>query len=123
MKTLIGILLCLFVLSGCGHQISSKDLIGKYCLNRSLHKDSIFIYDNHTYAHRYHATNNRTFECKGNWEFNPSVNEIKFKDFLFFTDAGNDGLPPGNWDSRVVVTSNGKIQLIYSSEDNIYFQN
>jgi hypothetical protein len=111
------------VLSSCIHKTNSKSLIGNYCLNTALRKDSIIINSNHTYTHRFHALNNRTLECKGNWEFNSTTNEIKFKDFLFFTDRGYDSLPPGNWDAKVSFTQDGKTQIIYSSEDNIYFQN
>jgi len=112
----------LIILSGCTHKTNMKALSGKYCLNTALHKDSILIDSNHTYTHRFHAVNNHTFECKGNWEFNPTTNEIKFKDFLFFTDRGLDGLPPGDWDAKVNDTQDGKIQIIYSSENNIYYE-
>jgi hypothetical protein len=122
MKKLLIFFLSLFALLGCIRQVTPKTMIGKYCLNRASGRDSIYIYDNQTYVHRFYALNHRVFECKGNWEINKTVNSIKFKNFIFFTDAGRDGLPSGDWDSKIETSSGGKVRLIYSSEDDIYFE-
>jgi hypothetical protein len=116
------ILVLAFALVGCVRKVDPKAMIGKYCLNRASNRDSIYIYGNHTYAHRFNTLDHRVFECKGKWGINKSANEIKFENFIFFTDAGRDGLPPGDWDSKIETSSDGKVRLVYSSEDNIYFE-
>jgi hypothetical protein len=99
-------------------------LVGKYSFNRfnkDSHNDSLFVNDDSTYKHKFRTDDGRVFEINGAWEYDSVGQEILFKDFRFLTDAGPTDLPPGNWYSKVIVTENGEIRLMYSSENNIYF--
>jgi|GEM_PF-1487411 len=121
----IRILFSLFCLSfavalGCTRpRPDLKMFVGKYCFSRDV-KDSIIISTDSTYRHKFSASNGRVFEAAGKWEYDSIGQEIRFEDFIFFNDNGSDGLPPGNWFSRVQMDDN-EVRLMYSSEDNIYF--
>lgn len=106
---------------GCSFAPDSKVLTGKYSLNRAPYKDSLFINQDNTYKHKFTKTSGQIFEADGKWKYDSLNAEILFKDFVFFSDAGADDLPPGNWYAKVEVTNAGEVRLIYSSEDRIYF--
>ncbi len=106
---------------GCSFNPNKEILIGKYCLNRSNNRDSIFIYIDNSYTHQYISNEGKLFQIKGKWEFSSLSNEILFKDFVFFNDKGVHELPPGNWFSRIRSVDDTEIRLMYSSEDDIFF--
>lgn len=111
----------LLIILGCTSKPDTVNLVGKYCLNRSDNRDSIFINTDNTYTHQYISNNGKLFEVKGKWEFDSLANEILFKDFVFFNDKGACELPPGNWFSKIQSVNNTEIRLMYSSEDNVFF--
>ncbi|HTD98845.1 MAG TPA: hypothetical protein VK668_06140 [Mucilaginibacter sp.] len=90
-------------------------LFGKYCFNNGG-TDSIIIYKDHTYKHKYVTGSNKVYEGTGKWKWN--INEIDFHDFTFYNDKGSAG--SGLWISKVESTDN-EIKLIYSSENDIYY--
>ena len=73
-----------------------------------------------SYKHVFYASNGRVFECSGTWEYDSIQSEITFSDFTFFNHEGPI-LPAGFWISRVRVDNKGIVNLMYSSESNIYF--
>jgi hypothetical protein len=105
----------------CKNRQESVKLIGKYCFNREMNRDSIFINSDKTYRHTYSSSDGRVFENNGTWKYDSTNSEILFEEFTFFNDSGSDGLPPGNWYSRIHVTTSGQIRLMYSAESDIYY--
>jgi hypothetical protein len=90
-------------------------LFGKYSFNNGG-TDSIIIYKDHTYKHKYITASNKVYEGTGKWKWN--INEIDFHGFTFYNDKGPAG--SGLWISKVESTDN-EIRLIYSSENDIYY--
>ncbi len=107
------ILILTILLVSCSNKLDESLLIGKYRFNTDR-SDIIDISKDHTYIHRYVNTEGKTFECHGKWRYNGK--EILFHNFNFFNDEGS-----GIWISEL-YEKNGKIQLIYSDDDNTYFQ-
>ncbi len=100
-----------------------ETLIGKYCFNRfgkNSSKDSLFINRDSSYKHVYWVSGSRTFEASGKWIYDSIQQEILFKKFMFFNDSGSE-MPAGNWFSRINVTGDGEVRLMYSEENNVYF--
>ncbi|MCZ8070296.1 MAG: hypothetical protein O9311_08070 [Cytophagales bacterium] len=124
-KKVILILIAVFTISvlGCGQSTNREILIGKYCFNRfnqNSPKDSLFLFNDSTYIHKYWASDAKIFDVSGHWIYNSGGQEILFSGFKFFSDAGSR-LPPGNWFSRVKISENNEVRLMYSEENNIYF--
>jgi hypothetical protein len=122
MKTfvlLLEISLCITIIScRSNNRISKNELVGLYAFNQM--SDSIELRSNNTYYHYYTTVDNKKYENTGFWNFNLEHNEIIFQNFSFFNESGTDGLPKGSWISRI-NNSNGKLKLMYSSENNIYY--
>lgn len=116
MRKLIFIIISAVILFGCFSNVDEHLLIGKYHFNTD-DADIINLYQDHTYDHRYVNTKGNAFECHGKWRYNGK--EILFHDFNFFNDLGPAG-GAGVWISRI-SEDNGKIHLVYSSDDNTYY--
>lgn len=111
----------IIIILGCTQKgVDPKMLIGSYCFNEGNDNDSLFLYADKTYTHKFIASNAKVFEAKGEWRYDSLGNEVTFEDFIFFNDEGADN-PPGLWYSKVSLTKEGEIRLIYSSENNIFF--
>jgi hypothetical protein len=91
-------------------------LCGKYNFNTNV-LDSIVIFKNHTYKHKYITTSGKEYAETGKWNWN--MNEIDFHDFSFYNNEGPSG-GSGNWMSKVEETDN-EVRLIYSSDDDSYY--
>lgn len=106
---------------GCKRSpVDVKTLKGGYCFSKGNNIDSLFLNDDQTYIHRFVTTKGRTYENRGEWQYNSLTSEVTFEDFIFFNDEGPDN-PPGLWYSRVRVSDNGDVRLMYSAENNIYY--
>nr|WP_068886960.1 hypothetical protein [Pedobacter panaciterrae] len=117
MRKLFYIFISAIMLAGCSNKIDERVLSGKYHFN-TYKLDVLNLYRDHTYQHQYVNTKGQVFECKGKWRYNGK--EILFHDFNFFNDLGPVG-GAGVWISRI-VEEDEKIHLIYSSDDNTYFE-
>lgn len=109
----IAILLFSFV--SCGEKVDKEQLYGHYELSH-WSKDTLELKTDGTYYYRIYL-DNRKLENSGNWKLNVTGNEIKFEKFSFL----GDGLPKGNWFSKL-RTDGDEIHLMYASEENIYFK-
>lgn len=119
MKRVIYIIsLSIILLSiGCFRQVDKNLLIGVYTLNTDP-LDSIYIYKNSSYLHRFRNAKGQIYECKGKWSYNGR--SIDFDDFIFYNSSG-PSTGQGLWSSKV-IDENGEIRLNYSSENNIYYK-
>jgi len=100
---------------------SSLNFIGTYVFSLSPLQDSLFIENDSTYRHKYWASRNDQYEAKGKWVYDSKGEEILFKKFVFFNDEG-PSTPAGNWYSKIRVSSEGNIDLMYSRENNIFYR-
>jgi hypothetical protein len=107
------IALFLFVSNHNSKTPEPKGLYGKYSFNIS-NLDSIVIFSNHTYKHKYVNSSGKTYANIGTWKWN--INEIEFHDFSFYNDEGPSGVS-GLWISKVEESAD-RVRLIYSSDDN-----
>lgn len=121
MKTKIFQLFFLVLAIGCSTKFDSRILIGKYYFDGQKYSDTIFIQDSGRYIHKCITNNGDVVQFTGSWEYNNATNEVLFKDFM---DLGTlaDGLRPANWYSKIKLTSDGEVRLVYSSENNIYYR-
>lgn len=117
---LIFLMLCFIIgtILGCS-DVKPEMLPGRYSFN-DAYRDSIIIYRDSNYTHKYISSSGRLFTSNGTWKFNKVGNRIIFNNFVFFNDEGSLNRDGGYWDAKVKVSSN-ELRLIYSSEDNIYF--
>jgi hypothetical protein len=121
MKVVAGLIFCLFVLNiGCNKHPSPKALVGKYRFSNRSMNDSLFVNQGNTYKHVFYSIDGRIFEVSGTWEYDSIGGEITFRDFSFFNNEGST-MPRGFWHSRVRITDQGEVHLMYSSENNQYF--
>jgi hypothetical protein len=118
MKLFIYIFIFGTLLLGCSDKLNDNLLVGLYQFKTNKN-DLIILNPNHTYVHKLIAADGQVFECTGNWEFDSSGNEVTFNDFSFFE---GDNLPPGIWLSRVRVSNDNQIILMYSSENDLYYK-
>ncbi|XHR97248.1 hypothetical protein ACFJIV_11690 [Mucilaginibacter sp. UC70_90] len=109
------VLLTAFVYS-CTKRTKEDQLIGKYCSNRNI-TDSIIVFNDHTYIHKYNSKDGKKFSCNGRWRYNGW--DLDFHGFVFFNEQGPQ-TGAGLWSASVKQTE-GKISLIYSSDNNIYY--
>jgi len=121
MKKFLLLQLILFFVTGCFSKPDPKLFIGKYRSNQIDYNDSIFVNENKTYKHKYTTPKGKEFELEGTWEYDSVRMKIIFRDFVFFNNEGTDGLPPGNWISKVQIAEKGEVRLIYAEENNIYY--
>lgn len=102
----------------------SNQLPGKYFFNEygnDSDVDIIELFDDNSYTHTFLSKRGQVFENSGKWEFNSLNCEILFSDFIFYNKAGPVfGSLGGNWYSRVRLEED-RIKLMYSSENNIYY--
>jgi hypothetical protein len=120
-KLLFNLIGFAIIILGCSSQLNSPIFIGKYCLNAPPFNDSLFLTEDSTYLHKFITSNGSLYQVRGKWKYNSNTDEILFRDFVFFNDSGTDKLPPGNWFSKVYISDEGEVRLVYSSEDNIWF--
>jgi len=104
----------------CGQSPNSSALPGHYYFNRSNVQDSLIVNTDNSYKHLFYASDGRVFERSGTWAYDSMPSEVRFSDFTFFNNEG-PVLPAGVWISRVRVDDKGNINLMYSSENNLYF--
>ncbi|MDB5136693.1 MAG: hypothetical protein JWP37_3296 [Mucilaginibacter sp.] len=113
----VSVALFLFIVNHDYRTVEPKTLCGKYSFNGGG-LDSITIFNDHTYKHKFITVSNKQYTETGKWKWN--LNEIDFYNFAFFNDKGPSGR--GLWMSKVAETDK-EIRLIYSSENNIcYFK-
>lgn len=98
-----------------------EDFKGVYVFSLSPMQDTIYIENDSVYRHVYWASRHDRYEAEGNWVYDPKSEEILFRKFVFFNDEG-PASPSGNWYSRVRVSPEEQIDLMYSKEDNIFFR-
>ncbi len=96
------------------------NLHGVYVFSSSP-QDSIIIENGSTYRHVYWTSRNEKYETVGKWIYGQKNEEILFKNYSFFNDKGSS-TASGNWYSRVRISSNGQIDLMYSRENNIFYR-
>lgn len=96
-------------------------LPGKYCFNEGNNNDSLFLFDNSTYYHKFLLSKTEIYESKGSWRFDSINYEISFYDFIFYNEKGPINQSGGVWYSKVHVTSEHEIRLIYSRENGIFY--
>ncbi len=102
-------------------EVQIDSLPGKYCLNEGNNMDSLFLFGNSTYNHKFFLSENEIYESKGSWRFDSINYEISFYNFIFYNQMGPINQPGGVWYSKVYLTKEGEIQLIYSRENAIYY--
>jgi hypothetical protein len=120
MKIISAVAICVLAFStACNQSPSETRLPGAYCFSTQYNSDSLFVNKDHTYKHEYYSSNGKLSKS-GEWKYDSLGSEITFESFSFPNDE-LDNLPSGYWVSRVRITSNGEVHLMYSSENNIYF--
>ncbi len=102
-------------------EIQFEMLLGNYCFNQGNNNDSLFVYDNRNYTHKFILSDSEVFESKGIWKYDSLAKEIAFYDFIFYNEKGPANKPGGFWYSKVHVASDGEIRLIYSRENGIFY--
>lgn len=119
--SIAGTILSLFVFLGCAQKgIDEKALIGKYCFSSRGNRDSLFLYEDRNYYHKYYTSQQKVFESKGTWSYDSLTNKITFEDFIFFNDEGADN-SPGIWHSTVEITKGGEARLMYAPEHKVFY--
>jgi hypothetical protein len=122
---IFGITIFCFVIIQCSQkkegQEESLDFKGAYVFSLSPMQDTIFIENDSVYRHMYWASRDDKYEAEGNWIYDSEEDEILFKKFVFFNDEG-PASPAGNWFSKVRVSSEGQIDLMYSKENNTFYR-
>src|SRR6188472_711241 len=107
---LLTTILIVLLLSSCGDnggKVEKENLPGRYVFTH-WGKDTIDIMDDGTYKH-FTFNDGKRLENTGTWKLRASQDEILFEDFSFLTD----GMPPGNWYSRLRVDGE-EIHLMYA---------
>jgi len=108
---------------GCAQtekSIDEKMLIGKYCFTNRNNKDSLFLYADRSYHHKYSTSQQKVFESKGIWNYDSLFRKITFEDFIFFSEEGADN-PPGIWHSIVDITKENEVRLMYAPEHKMFY--
>ena len=115
MNRALTILTILITLIGCAEKLEKEDLIGKFV--HSERAETIVINSDGTYHHYLITASRQRLENSGNWKYDSHSNEVLFEDFSILID----NQPAGNWFSRI-RTMDGETDLMYSSENNIYYR-
>ena len=100
--------------------IDTDLLPGKYADNISA-RDSIFIYADKSYEHKFYRKDGTVNSQKSAWHYKPDDNHIFFEGFVFYNDGepGESGYFTGSWPTRVFVGEGGEIKLQYS--ESVYY--
>lgn len=95
-------------------------LPGRYTDNINAH-DSIFIYADKSYEHKFYRKDGTVNSQKSTWHYKPEVNRIFFEGFVFYNDGepGETGYVKGSWPTSVFVNEEGEIKLQYS--ESVYY--
>lgn len=96
-------------------------LVGKYCFNRYCEKDSLILYKNNKYKHKLSFFDGRIVEDFGMWKLDSVCNRVTFDNFIFYNDDGSQALPGGLWISNVELIKGKEIRLLYSRDENLYY--
>ena len=112
----INLVLIALISISCKSQVDREGLIGEYVWNEGR-PDTLRLNSDGTYLYWVTTDSDKVLKNSGEWNLNPEGNEVRFDDFSFLTD----GYPKGIWYSRLRVTNN-EIDLMYASEENIYFR-
>ncbi|HCM76992.1 MAG TPA: hypothetical protein DIS90_11455 [Cytophagales bacterium] len=120
------IVLCIVVLllANCKERSSEVQinlLPGKYCFNEGNSNDSLFLFENRSYTHKFFLSETEIYKSKGSWRFDSLTNKISFYDFIFYNEMGPINESGGVWNSKIHITKEGEIRLIYSRENGIYY--
>lgn len=113
-----------FILIACRDkslEIQTEMLPGKYCFNEGTNDDSLILYKSKAYVHKYISSKMEVFESQGKWEYDSAALKMSFYDFIFYNESGPINSPGGVWHSRLHITSEGEIRLMYSRENNIFY--
>lgn len=102
-------------------EIQIQMLPGNYCLNEGNQNDSLFLYDSKTYTHKFFLSESKVFKSKGKWDYDSVAKKISFYDFIFYNENGPTNPSGGVWHSKVHVTNDGEVRLIYSRENGIFY--
>jgi len=102
-------------------EIEINLLPGKYCFNEGNNNDSLFLFEDKRYIHRYFLSETDIYETKGYWQFDSLSKKISFYDFIFYNEMGPINESGGVWNSKVYLTEDGEIRLIYSRENGIFY--
>ncbi|WP_205503079.1 hypothetical protein [Rufibacter psychrotolerans] len=109
------IAILLFTLVSCSEKLEKEQLYGHYEFSH-WSKDTLELKPDGTYYFRTYL-DNRKLDNSGTWKLNAAGNEINFDKFSFL----GEGLPTGNWHSRLRIDGS-ETYLMYASEENIYFK-
>jgi len=99
--TILRTILVLLILTSCSDTVNNEILVGRYVWTN----DTLELLPNKTFKHYFNTNAN-----SGTWKLNSTGNEVAFDNFKF-----NDGLGPGVWYSRIIVTD-GEIHLNVNSD-------
>jgi hypothetical protein len=121
MKIIFGLVFLLLSLTPWNGQTpSTRDLAGTYSISDPNVNDQLSVNSDHSYSYAFHTSNAQTLGCSGTWQYDSVRSTVTFRDFSFFNDNGAT-LPPGHWVSKVQVTGEGQIRLMYSSGSDLFF--
>jgi hypothetical protein len=67
-------------------EIQTEMLPGNYCFNEGNNNDSLFLYDNRRYTHKFILSDSEVFESTGMWKYDSVAREIAFYDFIFYNE-------------------------------------
>jgi hypothetical protein len=95
-----------------------KKLPGAYCFNDGSFNDSLYVYVDHTYRHRFQASDQKVYESSGTWTYSTPSARMIFHEFQFYNEQGPAGR--GEWDVEV-VTSEEEVKIYYAIEEDIYY--
>lgn len=93
MKTRLALLTLYITITGCGRQVSEKDLIGKYCRETASDTSVLYLLDDHTYQ--------RIFFVDGN------EHQISDKWFFWINKQGRCRLQFEQWKSSGLKSDEG----------------
>ena len=106
----------ILTIASCNVRVDKEKLIGKYVWNEGRN-DTLRLNSDGTYIYWTELDSGKVLKNSGQWTLNSSGNEIKFNDFSFLTDEYLKGI----WYSRIRVR-NKEVNLMYASEEDIYFK-
>lgn len=100
--------------------IDTDLLPGKYADNINA-RDSIFIYADNNYKHKFYRADGTVNSQTNTWHYKPDENRIFFEGFVFYNDGepGESGYVTGFWPTRVFVGEGGEVKLQYS--ESVYY--
>jgi hypothetical protein len=113
---------CLALTTNCARQPTRDDIAGHYVFNTQYSfTDSIFVFQDSTYIHKYTFEDDSSFVSQGNWDFDEKNSEVMFTEFFYFGSNFNRlSSGHGYWSSRVYIVDE-QVRFNYAEEDNKYY--